>query len=111
LFAAYSLRIGTEGGAVAEEPEPGQSAPLTLVKDRVEWREIDGEITLLDLQASQYVALNRSGSLLWLSLAGGATRDHLVGLLVGRFGITAERASADVDLFLRDLAGRGFLQA
>lgn len=97
--------------SVAEEPEAGESTPLTLVREDVEWREIDGEITLLDLRASEYIGLNRTGSLLWLELAGGATRDHLVGLLVGRFGVTAERASADVDAYLQDLAGRGFLRS
>jgi hypothetical protein len=102
---------------VAEQPEAAEegraadSTPLTLVREGVEWREIEGEITLLDLRTSEYIALNRTGSLLWLSLAEGATRDHLVGLLVGRFGITPERASADVDAFLHDLAGRGFLRS
>jgi coenzyme PQQ synthesis protein D (PqqD) len=96
---------------VTEGPEPGQGATLALVREGVEWREIDGEITLLDMRASEYIALNRAGSLLWTSLAEGATRDHLVGMLVGRFGITAEQASTDVDAFLQDLAGRGFLQS
>jgi coenzyme PQQ synthesis protein D (PqqD) len=96
---------------VAEEPEPGLGASLALVREDVEWREIDGEITLLDMRASEYLALNRAGSLLWLSLAEGATRDHLVGVLVGRFGITTEQASVDVDAFLEHLAGRGFLRS
>ena len=96
---------------MAEQPEAADSAPLTLIREHVEWREIEGEITLLDMRASEYIALNRTGSLLWLALAEGATRDHLVGLLVGRFGITAERASADVDAFLHDLIERGFVQS
>ena len=96
---------------MAKQPKAVGTLPLTLVREDVEWREIEGEITLLDMRTSEYIALNRTGSLLWLSLAEGATRDHLVGVLVGRFGITAERASADVDAFLHDLAGRGFLQS
>lgn len=95
---------------MADEDEAAESAPLILVREHVEWREIEGEITLLDMRASEYIALNRTGSLLWRSLAEGARRDHLVGLLVGRFGITPERASADVDAFLQDLTERGFLR-
>ena len=95
----------TEGAEALNGVSPEQ------FRDGIEWRETDGEITLRDARTSQCVALNQTGSLLWLSLAEGATRDHLVGLLVGRFGITSERAFTDVDAFLQDLAWRGFLQS
>lgn len=95
---------------MAEGAEPLNGASPERFREGIEWREIDGEILLHDVRTSQCVSLNETGSLLWLSMAEGATRDHLVGLLVGRFRITGERASADVDAFLQDLAWRGFLR-
>ena len=86
------------------------SSAVTLVGESIEWRETDGEVTLLDTRVSECVALNQAGSLLWPSIAEGASRDHLAGMLVGRFGISTEQASADVEAFLVDLTHRGFLQ-
>src|SRR5437867_11917126 len=97
------------GGTVTEGAEPLNGVSPEQFRDGIEWRETDGEITLRDARTSQYVALYQTLSLLWLSLADGATRDHVVGLLVGRAGITSERAFTDVDAFLQDLAWRGLL--
>ena len=87
------------------------SNAVAPVGESIEWREIDGEIVLLDRRVSECIALNHAGSLLWPPIAEGTTRDCLVGMLVGRFGITTEQASADVDAFLADLTRRGFLRS
>lgn len=110
LLTRANLRAGGMGETVAEGAEPLNDASPERFREGIEWREIDGEILLHDVRTSQCVSLNETGSLLWLSMAEGATRDHLVGLLVGRFRITGEQASADVDAFLQDLAWRGFLR-
>jgi hypothetical protein len=73
------------------------------------WRDAEGEIVALDLESSLYLAANRSGSRLWRALAGGATRQQLVHLLVDGYGITPERAAADVETFLSALAAQGLL--
>ena len=83
---------------------------LTPVSESIEWREVDGEVTLLDTRVSECVALNQAGSFLWHSIADGAPRDHLVGMLTGHFRISREQASTDVDTFLDDLTRRGFLR-
>lgn len=86
------------------------SNALAPVSESIEWREVDGEIALFDTRVSECVALNEAGSFLWPSIAEGATRDCLVGMLVGRFGISTEQASTDVDAFVDDLTRRGFLE-
>jgi len=63
----------------------------------------------LDLRDSRYIAVNRSGQLLWGSLAEGATRDELIQSLVGAFEIDTERAAADVDAFTAELDSRDLL--
>ncbi len=82
---------------------------VRLNSGAVEWREVDGEVVVLDLARSKYLAVNESGSALWALLAAGATRDALVARLRDGFGLAPERAAADVDAFLADLAGRGLL--
>ncbi len=82
---------------------------VRLISGAVEWREVDGEVVVLDLARSAYLAVNESGTALWTLLAEGATREALAARLRDGFGLEPERAAADVDAFLADLAGRGLV--
>ena len=82
---------------------------LRLNEAAVSWREVDGEIIALQLVSSEYLSTNGSGALLWKSLAAGASRDHLIDLIVREFGIDPEQAAADTDAFLDALAAQGLL--
>ncbi len=82
---------------------------LRLRNDKLEWREIDGEVVALDGEQSEYLGINRAGAALWPLLAGGTTRDAMIEQLSTRFGIERERAATDVDAFVGSLAERGLL--
>jgi hypothetical protein len=82
---------------------------IRLRQDDVEWREIEGEIVVLDLRRSTYLAVNRIGALLWPRLAAGATRDVLVQKLVDDFGLQYSTAEPDVDAFLQELRDQELL--
>ena len=73
------------------------------------WREVDGEAIVLDLVASVYMNLNRSGTLMWVQLAVGTTQSDLVRVLVERFGIDRERARLDVEAFVTACRSRDLL--
>ena len=77
----------------------------------LDWREVEGELVALDLRESRYLAINRSGQILWGALAEeeGATRDELIERLAGAFEIDRERAAADVDAFTGELESRDLL--
>jgi hypothetical protein len=83
---------------------------LRLRADAVRWREIGDEVIAVDLEESTYLSTNRTGTLLWRLLVGGATREELVGALVDGFGIAATAAEADVDLFVEQLGARSLLE-
>ena len=82
---------------------------LQLRSDRLEWREVDGEVVVLDTEASVYIAINQAGSAIWPNLAAGATRDDLVARLREEFGIDENVASTDVDAFIAALRTQGLL--
>ena len=92
---------GARKGAGVEE--------LRLRTDGLTWREIDGEVIVLDLDQSVYLATNATGALLWDALAAGTTREALIELVVGRFEIARETAAQDVDDFLQLVSDRGLL--
>lgn len=82
---------------------------IRLRQDDVEWREIEGEIVVLDLRRSTYLAVNRIGALLWPRLAAGATRSALVQRLVDDFDLEPSTAESDVDGFLQELRDQELL--
>jgi hypothetical protein len=75
----------------------------------LDWREVEGELVALDLRESRYLAVNRTGQVLWAALAEGATRDQLVERLIEDFDIDQARAAADVDAFTAELESRDLL--
>jgi hypothetical protein len=83
--------------------------PLHLRPGRLHWRDVDGEIVALDVDNSEYFAINHSGSLLWTELAGGSTREQLVAKLVREYTIDSEIAARDVDDFINGLVKRDLL--
>jgi hypothetical protein len=84
---------------------------LYRLKDAaIDWRITDGEVVALDVVNSRYLAVNRSGTVLWPLLAEGATEDQLRTALVERYGQEAKVAAKDVQRFLRWLEESGLLQ-
>jgi hypothetical protein len=82
---------------------------LRLREDAIEWREVEGEIVALDLESSEYIAVNRTGAAIWPLLAEGARRDELAARLVGEYGIDEDSAARDVDAFVKTLSERELL--
>jgi hypothetical protein len=76
---------------------------------RGSWREIEGESVVLDMRSSTYFRTNRSGTLLLRALVEGCQRDELVNRVVAAYGLGTDRAAADVDGFIAELARRGLL--
>lgn len=82
---------------------------LKLRDGRIAWKEVDGEVLLLDVATSTYFSMNGSASVLWHQLADGTTEVGLVRTLVDEYGIDADQARADVAAFLADCSARGLL--
>jgi Coenzyme PQQ synthesis protein D (PqqD) len=83
---------------------------LRLREASMVWRLVEGEVVVLDLDNSDFLAVNRSGACLWGLLADGATHDQLVGVLVERYGVDPARAATDVQEFVESLDDRRLLE-
>ncbi len=80
-----------------------------LRQEGLNWREIDGEIVVLDVERSHYLNLNPTGCVLWLMLAEGATERQLVDKLIAEFDVTEPTARADVEAFVTSCRENGLL--
>jgi SOS response regulatory protein OraA/RecX len=82
---------------------------VKLRTDGVTWREIDGEMVILDLSSSTYLRTNQTGSTLMRLLAEDRSADELADELMKTYGISAEQAGADVESFVRVLEEKNLL--
>lgn len=85
------------------------AAAFRLDEGAVQWSRLDGEIVALDLRRSLYLSINRTGVVLWESLAQGATPQRLEEILVAEHGVDAPTAVRDVAAFVADLQQQGLL--
>ena len=83
---------------------------LRLRDGGVEWRTLEDETVVLDLQGSRYFAINATGTMLWPLLAEGATRAQLVEAVTQRWDVTGDAAARDVDAFCGALEAEGLLE-
>jgi hypothetical protein len=83
---------------------------LKLREADLHWREIDRDVIALETRESVYLAADGAGALLWRLLARGATREALADELVAAYGIERERALADTDRFVEQLAEHGLVE-
>lgn len=84
---------------------------MKLRPGALEWREIEGQIVALDIDASEYLAVNRTGTAIWPLLVAGATSDEPATRLAEDYGIDQAAARRYVDEFVASLAERNLLDA
>jgi hypothetical protein len=66
-------------------------------------------VLAVDARDQLYLAINRSGALLWELLARGTSREELIECLVHEFDLGPATAAADVDVLLEELSARDLL--
>ncbi|WP_344812812.1 PqqD family protein [Microlunatus aurantiacus] len=82
---------------------------MRLRLDDLTWREIDGDLVVLDLRTSTYLTTNLSATFLMKQLAEERTDSELTDALVSEFAISRAAAERDVHTFVDDLDRRGLL--
>lgn len=87
------------------------SEPIVMRSSGLSWREVGGEVIVLDLERSHYVNLNGPAALLWRQIADGALVPQLIAELVAAFDVGPERARSDTLALLTDLRELGLLDS
>ncbi len=76
----------------------------------ITWREIDGDLVILDLNSSTYLTANASGAILMKELTEERSSQELAQALVDAFGIDHDQAESDVRNFVQALNDSGLLE-
>lgn len=74
-------------------------------------QSVGGETVIIDMQTETYFGLNGVGSVVWSLLAGSASVQEIVDVVVDRFDVTTERAVADIRRLLDELEEAGLVGA
>jgi hypothetical protein len=80
------------------------------IPEDVVWRDLDDEVVILDVVSNQYFGLTGAGSAMWRLLAEHGSVDEAVAHLQKEFDAGAERLRADLEVLIKDLAGKGLLR-
>ncbi|GAB3254615.1 PqqD family protein [Nocardioides dilutus] len=83
---------------------------MKLRVDDITWREIDGDLVILDLRSSTYLTANASGTVLMRQLTEPQTLQQLTEALVDAFDIPEQTAQQDAQAFIDDLGERDLLE-
>lgn len=86
------------------------SERLKLRGEGLEWREIEGEIVVLDAESSTYFGVSKTGAALWPNLLEGATREELLAQILERFEVDHATAERDLDEFLGSLEAKNLVE-
>jgi Coenzyme PQQ synthesis protein D (PqqD) len=81
-----------------------------LRQGEIAYSDLGEEIVILDLRASTYFSVRRTGAHLVTALMDGASTDALVAGLCARYDVTEDMARTDVQSFLTVLEQRDLLE-
>lgn len=87
----------------------GATDQARLRSDALHWREIDGELVVLERDGGRYLQMNPSATVLWPLLIEGTTLDRLADALVERFEVDEREARADARDYVTWLGEQGLL--
>jgi Coenzyme PQQ synthesis protein D (PqqD) len=84
----------------------------SLVKRTAAFSEttIDGEVVLLNLDDGTFFSLTGTAAEIWPLIDGIRDRDALLADLAEVFGVAPEMIMGELDAFLAELAGAGFVE-
>lgn len=88
------------------------ATPLTLVdsvaiSEDVVFREIAGEMVLLDLSSGTYFGLNETGARIWNLLQHGGTLRHVFDAGLAEYEVLPSDFERDLLALVRELCARG----
>jgi len=96
----------------AASREDGDVTELTLVdsvaiSEDVVFREIAGEMVLLDLSSGTYFGLNETGARIWNLLQHGQSLRHVFDIAQKEYDVSPDDFERDLLSLIRELCARG----
>ncbi|MCB1172979.1 MAG: PqqD family protein [Leptospiraceae bacterium] len=78
-------------------------------KKSVTWRDLEGKLTCLDLETSEYFVFSSVARFIWLAINTGCSLLEVQQQVSLQYKIDTERARQDVISFATDLQNQGLI--
>ncbi|MFZ2063751.1 MAG: PqqD family protein [Candidatus Binatus sp.] len=82
---------------------------IEISKDVI-WRELSGEVVMLDLASQQYFGLTGTGSEMWQLIVEHGSSNSVIDRMLARYDVDPARLRADFDQLVNQLAAKGMLR-
>jgi hypothetical protein len=82
---------------------------ITISQDVV-WRDMGGEIVILDLATQHYFGLTGAGNDIWHLIVEHGISEKIVERLIEKFEVEASVAQVDFDRIVHELAEKGMIK-
>ena len=80
------------------------------IAEGVVWTRVDAEIIAIDPQSERFFGVQGAGLAVWEALVRGTTRSEALATILSRYAVSEERAAADLDRLLDELAARELIR-
>ena len=88
---------------------PGE-APIRIRKDVV-FRDLEGELVLLNLHTGVYFGLDPIGTAVWRLIDGARSPSEIVTTMTAEYDVDAETCRVDLDQFLEALRANDLIES
>jgi hypothetical protein len=80
------------------------------ISDNVVWRDLDGEIVILNLTSGVYFSVDGVGTRIWILMSEQVAPEEIVRQLIAEFEVEEAQLRSDMESLVKDLAGQGLIE-
>jgi len=80
------------------------------ISDNVVWRDLDGEIVILNLTSGVYFSVDGVGTRIWILMSEQVATEEIVRQLIAEFDVEEAQLRSDMESLVKDLAGQGLIE-
>jgi hypothetical protein len=88
---------------------PGARDAAIRIRKDVVFRDLEGELVLLNLATGVYFGLDPLGTRIWALIDDGCTMDEIVSAITAEYDVDAEACRTDLTRFLATLRDNDLL--
>jgi hypothetical protein len=80
------------------------------INDGVSWRDVGGDVVILNVEAGVYFGIDGSGSQMWRELAEHGSVEKTLESLKHQFDVEPDELKRDLDDLVKQLVEKGLVQ-
>ena len=80
------------------------------ISDNVVWRDLDGEIVILNLTSGVYFSVDGVGTRIWTLISEQVATEEIIGKLISEFDVEETRLRNDMEALFQELASQGLIE-